>query len=239
MRMFSRNASAALLAVAAAQLASPLSAMAGEPSVFTVVIRNVATQQTLKFPDGMTSAAPIAPGIYAVMEDGAKLFLPGKPASGSGLEQLAEDGDAQALLSAIMRMNGVRAAGLFVPGQPFTIKAMPGDRLAFASMFVQSNDKFYAPDPQGVDLFDGVTPAAGDFTAKVMLWDGGTEKDEPPGAGPNQAPRQKAANTGLEESGVVRAADDGFIYPATADVIQFTVLPQDAANSFPELVTAK
>lgn len=210
---------------------TPASAMAGEPTAFTVIIRNVATQKTLKLANGMTSAAPIAPGIYAIIKDGAKLFSPGQSAAGSGLERLAEDGDAQAVLDAIKKMNGVRAAGLFAPGQPFTIDAMPGDRLAFASMFVQSNDKFYAPDPQGVALFAGDSPAEGDLTAKAMLWDAGTEKDKPPGTGPNQAPRQKAANTGPEEGGVVRPANDGFTYPAISEVIQFTVLPQEASNS--------
>jgi hypothetical protein len=82
--------------------------MAGE-SAFTVV-RNVATQMTLKLPDGMRSAAPIAPGIDAVMQGGAKLFSPGQQAGGSGLERLAEDGDPQGLLDRIMKMNGVRAA---------------------------------------------------------------------------------------------------------------------------------
>jgi hypothetical protein len=228
MRIFSRKAAAALLAIAAGQLASPLIAMAGDPSAFTVVIRNVATPETLKLPSGTTSAAPIAPGIYAVMEDGAKLFSSGQSAAESGLESLAEDGDAQTLLDAIMKMNGIRTAGLFVPGQPFTIKAMPGDHLAFASMFVQSNDKFYAPDPAGVSLFADGTAVAGDVTDKIVLWDAGTEKDEPPGIGPNQAPRQKGANTGPAEGGKVRPADDGFVYPAVSDVVQFAVLPSVA-----------
>ena len=30
----------------------------------------------------------------------------------------------------------------------------------------------------------------------VALWDAGTEKNEVPGVGPNQAPRQAAPNTG-------------------------------------------
>ena len=224
MSKISRIAAVGMLA-AAGQFASLLQASAEEPARFTVVVRSVAKKDTLKLPNGMTSPAPIAPGIYAVMADGTRLFEPGHAAAGSGLESLAEDGDAQALLDTVKKMEGVRAAGLFVPGQPFTITAMPGDRLAFASMFVQSNDKFYAPDPRGVELFAGGSPVAADLTAQVMLWDAGTEKDEPPGIGPNQAPRQKQANSGPAEGGKVQLADDGFSYPAISDTIQFTVLP--------------
>lgn len=99
----SRIAAVAMLAAAAGQFASPFQAKADEPTTFAVAIRNVATSTTLSLPNGMTSAAPIAPGIYAVTENGARLFEPGHPAVGSDLEGLAEDGDAQALLDAIKK----------------------------------------------------------------------------------------------------------------------------------------
>ena len=41
---------------------------------------------------------------------------------------------------------------------------MDGDYLSFATMFVQSNDLFYAPEPSGIPLFDGETPVDGDMT---------------------------------------------------------------------------
>jgi hypothetical protein len=127
-------------------------------------------------------------------------------------------------------MDGVVTAAMFAPGLPLTIKAEPGDRLVFASMFVQSNDKFFALNPTGIDLFEGQDPIAGDLTSTVALWDAGTEKDEVPGVGPNQAPRQAGPNTGPDENGIVRSADDGFTYPAVSDVIQLTVLPQGAVS---------
>jgi hypothetical protein len=63
----------------------------------------------------------------------------------------------------------------------------------------------------------------------VTLWDAGTEVNEEPGAGPNQAPRQSGPDTGDEEMAGVRPiaeVDDGFSYPAVADVIGVTVTPQ-------------
>ena len=43
----------------------------------------------------------------------------------------------------------------------------------------------------------------------IGLWDAGTEVDETPGSGANQAPRQAAPNTG-EAQGTPIAAVDGF-----------------------------
>jgi hypothetical protein len=66
-------------------------------------------------------------------------------------------------------------------------------------------------------------------TDQVTLWDAGTEVNEEPGAGPNQAPRQSGPDTGDEEMAGVRPiaeVDDGFSYPAVADVIGVTVTPQ-------------
>jgi hypothetical protein len=229
MQSFSRAATLAVLALAATQL-SLHAAKADGPTTFTVVIRNVATKDTLKLPDGKATTAPIAPGVYAVLEASAELFASHQPAR-SDLESLGEDGDGQALLDVVGKMTSVVHAEMFVPGQPFTVRAEPGQRLVFATMFAQSNDKYYAPLSVGVELFDGHNPVAGDLTGKVMLWDAGTEKDEPPEAGPNQAPRQTHANQGPAEDRNVRPADDGFTYPTVSEVIQFTVLPQSGSNS--------
>lgn len=213
----------ALMPLAAAT-ALTTKALADDATTFSITIRNVSTPATLVLPDGKTTSAPNAPGLYAVVKGDAKLFTPGQAADRS-LESLAEDGDAAALLTAVKKMDGVVTAAMFAPGLPLTIKAKPGDRLVFASMFVQSNDKFVAPDPKGIALFNGDEPVTGDLTSKAILWDAGTEKDEVPGIGSNQAPRQAEPNTGPNERGVVRAANDGFAYPAVADVIQLTVLP--------------
>lgn len=199
-------------------------AAASETATLSVTIKNVATDKTLKLPDGSTTAAPIAPGAYAIVADGVQPFELNKPAGTGGLESLAEDGNAEAFIAHLQGIKGVREAGMFVPGQAFEVTARPGERLVFATMFVQSNDLFLAPDPRGIALFDATKkPVSGDETAAVRLWDAGTEKNEAPGIGPDQAPRQKMANSGPAEHGVVRPVHDGFAYPAVADVVNVTV----------------
>jgi len=199
-------------------------AAASETATLSVTIKSVATDKTLKLPDGSTAIAPIAPGAYAVVADGVQVFHRNKAAGTDGLESLAEDGNAEAFIAHLQGIKGVREAGLFVPGQAFEVTARPGERLVFATMFVQSNDLFLAPDPRGIALFDAAKkPVSGDETAAVRLWDAGTEKNEAPGVGPDQAPRQKMANSGPDEHGVVRPVHDGFTYPPVADVVNVTI----------------
>jgi hypothetical protein len=212
--------------IAAATLAASVSsgAVRANEQTFVALIKNVTAADTLKLPDGKATKAPIAPGVYAVVRNGVALFDLGKPAGKIGLEALAEDGNAEALIGALKSKEGVREVGMFIPGQSFEVAAEPGDRLVFASMFVQSNDKFYAFDPDGITLFDSMSaPISGDRTKSIRLWDAGTEKDEAPGVGSNQAPRQSAPNTGPAEEESVHAASDGFQYPPVEEVIQFTV----------------
>src|SRR3546814_5273100 len=91
-------------------------------------------------------------------------------------------------------------------------------------MFVESNDLFYSPGSEGIALFDtSGKPVGSDPTDQVKLWDAGTEVNEAPGAGPNQAPRQAAPGTGPAENGVVHVVNDGLAYPAVAEVLHVTV----------------
>ena len=189
---------------------------------------------------GLTS--PIAPGVFAVHTGAGVLFDDGAAAS-DGMESLAEDGEPERLADELAALDGV-ASGAFAtpvggdapapafPGESytFTFEANPGDYLSFATMLVQSNDLFFAPDERGVGLFGaGDEPISGDVTDEVQLWDAGTEVNEPPGAGPNQAPRQAGPDTGdAEEGGTVHEVDvmmsaDGFHYPTIADVIRVTI----------------
>lgn len=117
----------------------------------------------------------------------------------------------------------------------FTFNAGKGHYLSLATMFVQSNDLFYAPAMDGIALYDGSgNPVTGDVTSMINLWDAGTEVNEEPGTGPNQAPRQGNPNTGPDENGnVVLVADvmDGFAYPADEDVIMVS-LSHDNGTEF-------
>jgi hypothetical protein len=132
---------------------------------------------------------------------------------------------------------GAGAPGVIGPGAAyeFQFSAAPGMYLSFATMFVPSNDLFYAPDESGIALYDGAGMAvSGDVTSQISLWDAGTEVNEEPGVGANQPQRQTGPNTGTDEGGVVQlvsATGDGFTYPAVTDVIQVTITP-GANNTF-------
>ena len=184
-------------------------------------------------------AVPLAPGLAVVHTQPDKLFMSGVANGGLGLEALAEDGDPSGLAANLAGVDGVMSVAVFntptgamgpgplLPGHTFqvTFTASPGDRLSLATMFGQSNDLFYAFDPEGLALFDAMGHATlGDVTASLDLWDAGTEMNQWPGVGPDQAPRQSAPNTGAADAdATVRRVDDGFTYPAVADVIQVTL----------------
>ncbi|MFH1277071.1 MAG: spondin domain-containing protein [Candidatus Eisenbacteria bacterium] len=186
---------------------------------------------------------PLAPGVFAVHTADGVLFTNGQANGGYGLEGLAEDASPGGLAAYVAGLAGVSASGTFTvpdggsgagpifPGGSFsfTFTAVGGDRLSFATMFGQSNDLFYAFDDGGIALFDGNGDArTGDVTASVDLWDAGTEMNQYPGAGPDQAPRQSAANTGAADSnGTVRRVADGYEYPADNEVIRITISATD------------
>jgi len=162
------------------------------------------------------------------------------------------------LADALLQQSGVLSSNLFntpqgadgpgplLPGDAyqFSFEAIPGSYLSFATMFVPSNDLFYAPNESGIALFDeSGNPVAGDFTAELMLWDAGTEANEEPGVGPNQVQRQSGPDTGpADPDSLVRLVDDGFTYPVRAQVIRLIIDPaptsvgtdSDGGNSAPE-----
>ncbi len=184
---------------------------------------------------------PFSPGLWVVDDNPAPIFSAGQADRGEGLESIAEDGDPSSLSAALGAKSDIDAVGVFntpegaaapAPIGPtgeyrFTVTAEPGQSLFFALMFIQSNDLFFAPDENGIALFDASGNAvSGDVTAQVMLWDAGTEANEKPGVGLNQAPRQTGANTGAAENGVVQLVSDGFSYPAVNSILRVTITPQ-------------
>ena len=221
----------------------PAMAQKGGPHAvrFTVRVENVSTPQTLTLSNGTTAAAPSAPIFWTVSRSLKSPFTAGAPDRGQGLEALAEDGNPGVLNDyvtthpeGIIRHGvvntpvGQAAPGPIGPGEAyeFAVSAAPGERLSLAMMFVQSNDLFYAPDAAGIALFDKKgMPLTMDITSQLMLWDAGTEVNEEPGLGPNQAHRQSGPNTGMDEHGTVRLVSDRFSYPKTADVVRVTITP--------------
>ena len=209
-----------------------------ETTAFTVRIDNVSNDETLPTSTGSV-AVPLSPGAYLVHREASNPLLePRNPAS-AALEALAEDGNAAIFLDTVpgaMVFNtpvGADAPGPLTPGAyySFSFLASPGDSLAIATMFVQSNDWFYSTtddNNDSIELFDATgAPVTGDVTSMLSLWESGTEVDEEPGTGPNQAPRQAGPNTGDAESGSVASlASQGKSVTLNGDVIRVTITAQ-------------
>jgi len=205
--------------------------------------------------DGMPSAhvstlggatgvtVPFSPGAYAVHSDDIAFFETGASAD-AGIEAIAEDGMPGEKASSVGGADAVSAAGAFntpdgadspgplTPGNSysFSVDAEPGDRLSLATMYIQSNDLFYALPAEGLPLFDGDQPIDRDVTGSVALYDAGTEGDQEPGVGLDQAPRQSSLDTGPDGEGslseITGGSDDGVSYPATSSIVTVTVSPQ-------------
>ena len=226
--------------LAALLLAAPATALAG-PKKFTVRIENLSTTATLKLSDGTTAPAPNSPGLFVVGPRKSPMFRDGVLEGGIGLEALAETGNPDALAAAVKSAEGVVASGVFntpvgdakpgpaLPGKvyEFTFKADHGHFLHFVTMFAQSNDLFYAPSENGIALFDQNGKAIqGDYTVLVRLWDAGTEVNQEPGLGQDQAPRQATPNSGEAEKNPVTQVKDAYTYPPVAQVIRVTINPK-------------
>jgi hypothetical protein len=205
--------------------------MTDEVTTFVVRIENTADE------GGLTI---LAPGAYELNDHPVSFSSPGEADRGQGLEALAEDGDPSVLVGMISEMMGDDMMGFAVeafstpvgadapgPAGPgaayeFVVEAHPGQYLTFATMFVQSNDWFFAPGAEGIALFntDG-SSLSGDITDQILLWNAGTEVDQFPGEGVDQAPRQSGPNTGEDENGVVSQVEGFSDYQ-----ILVTITPQ-------------
>ncbi len=182
----------------------------------------------------ITGITPVyAPGAYAVYEGENPLFMSGSSATGNGLEAMAEDGMPGMLKASLDETDRVHTSGVFntpsgsqdpgplTPGSSysFTFEAEEGTKLSFATMYVHSNDWFYAPVETGLSLFENGTPNTGSFTDQVHLWDSGTEANEEPGIGANQAPRQSDVDTGpADPNSNVRRVGNEFPYMKNLEV---------------------
>ncbi|HYE74492.1 MAG TPA: spondin domain-containing protein [Blastocatellia bacterium] len=210
---------------------------------FVVRIENISS------PDGQTASNgtkwpfALSPGFWAVHKNEVRFFNDGRANTPNGLEMQAEDGNPSGLVNYLMGHHSSMQHGIFntplngmTPGPigpggvyEFSITATEGQRLSLITMFGQSNDLFYSPDPDGINLFEKGQPISGDITSKFILWDAGTEVNEEPGIGPNQAPRQAAPNTGASENGKVRKAKDSTFYSQTTKLLRITITPQPQA----------
>jgi len=140
---------------------------------------------------------------------------------------------------------GGSSPGPLAPGDAyeFTFTAGPKHRLAFATMFGQSNDWFFTPAGGSIALYVDDTPISGDITDQIELWDAGTEVNEEPAVGAHTGPKQASSTDGPgaadPDSSVRLVADpaqlsDGstFDRPAVSDMIEVTVTSDAATREF-------
>ncbi len=207
---------------------------------FTVRIENVSSRDFQTASDSTKWPFALSPGFFAIHDKEVRFFTEGKPAAPNGLEGQAEDGNPSGMVDFLMGHHSGMQHGVFnipagaeTPGPlgpggvyEFTLSATPGMKLSLITMFGQSNDWFYAPESDGIRLFENGKPLSGDITSKLILWDAGTETDEEPGIGPNQAPRQKAPNTGEAENARVHRVKDAKYAGKNAEFFRVTITPQ-------------
>jgi len=195
-----------------------------ESGGLAITLKNVSAQR-----GALTT--PIAPLFWTLHDETWSLFTPGEAASG-GLEGLAEDGGPGGLVAEAQGATGVDSAG----AQPIPLErpdadpgpAMSGEsfqvvlpldpafpRLSIAAMVVETNDVFLAFGPEGVELYGDagtlrpMEEIQADVARTLAIWDAGTEANQVPGVGVDQAPRQSAANTGdADPIAGVRLYDD-------------------------------
>jgi len=208
---------------------------------FKLRVENISNPEGMVASNGVKFPFALSPGMFVLSEKNAAIFTEGKPARANGLEMQAEDGDPSGLVASLMAMHhssnlhgvfntpvGAMSPGPIRPGEgyEFSFTAMPGMKLFMTQMFGQSNDWFYAPDANGIAIFDAKgNPVSGDVTDKMILWDAGTEVDEEIGIGPNQGPRQKGPNTGVDEHGVVSRVRDPRFAGKNAEFFRITITP--------------
>ena len=102
------------------------------------------------------------------------------------------------------------------------IEAAPGETLSLATMLVQSNDLFVGV--ADLPLFDADgAPILGDRSDRLAVYDAGTEADQAPGTGPDQAPRQAGADVGASEGGAVHLDDGPYPIPEASSLLRLTV----------------
>jgi len=239
---------AASISVSLLAIAQGVSAQgaANYATTFVIRVENISKGEALSLSNGGTAPFVSAPVFWVVHTRAANpIFTVGRPESGNGLERLAETGNPAGLVKSLSAASGVVSVGAdarpiaatsdgpLTPGQAyeFEISARPGQALSLAWMFGQSNDLFYGND-RPIALFTaGGEPVSGELTPRLSLWDAGTEVNEEPGLGPNQAPRQQAEDAGTAEANPIAPVRDSYSYPKTGAVLRLAITPKNDAVS--------
>lgn len=179
-----------------------------------------------------TPLSPVLVVVYNGIDN--PIYKTGEADRGQGLKNLAQQGDADILATALKGIAGVKE--VYVLPAPDTRVLLPvvngakggsvmqeltvsnGDRLAIATMYGFSNDWFFASTGNGVEA-----TSKGDISTSIGLYDNGTAIDQFPGAGLTQF---NLAGTPLTESKVIAAVPNPNAFttlPAVQNIIKVTL----------------
>jgi hypothetical protein len=210
---------------------------------FKIRVENISMKGAVSTSEG-DKVALLSPGAWALHTGQNPIYKEGELAS-PALERLAEDGNPEGLVSYLQLSPNVKDVGYFnvsvsgnltagpigpMQAYEFIVRnAVAGDKLSLATMFVESNDWFYS-NSSSINLFnyDG-TPFSGDVSAKFALYDAGTEHNQEPGLGSDQAPRQPRTDTGTPTRiniYPINSTTTTWEFPSTKSVIKVTVTPK-------------
>ena len=186
---------------------------AKNPGTFNISITNTSLSRG-------ALVTPLSPIVWALHNDAIEMFTEDMPASGP-IESLAEDGLAGPLAGLLAGSAEVGESGVLDGPAGIDAPILPNETVEFsitptaefgylnlATMVVQSNDAFLSVGRvgegtiSGVPLFDEAgalrdnQDIEADILAHLTPWDAGTELNEAPGVGLNQAPRQLGPGSG-------------------------------------------
>lgn len=173
------------------------------------------------------------PGLLAspiwVIHDGTFELFETNEASSQALARAATDGDIGDLLEQLALEPSVSGFGVVLSDTTSAPVIPPGDQsqvfnvtasqdAGFLNIFAfvaPSNDTFLALGEIGIPLLNGSGTVrsdkdiAQDIELAFSAWDAGAERNQAGGAGPDQAPQQPGAGSGLPENeGLVKLLDD-------------------------------
>ncbi|KXH83234.1 spondin domain-containing protein [Chryseobacterium kwangjuense] len=167
----------------------------------------------------MTGLSPALVVVYS--GDKNPVYELGQVDMEKGLKEIAQFGNVSKLqnsLKTLTNVKGVYVAGSapVAPGSKVSTQftTVPGDKIAYVTMFGFSNDWFYANE-QSIDA-----NTKGDLTSKTSLFDSGTGVDQYPGAGNRQA---LFGGTPQAESKPISKVGNTFPVPAVQNVIKVTI----------------
>lgn len=217
---------------------------APEPVLLRLTLENISTPQTFTGADDKPVTLALAPGVFFVTSDSAKIFAKGQAAS-KPLEVLAETGAPVELLELHQGAPYVSQSGIIgdvnnpdykesplLPGgrAGFVVELEPGEqaseaRLVIAMMLGPSNDTFLGTLDGGIAL-DALKE--GEQTMLLQWWDAGTEVNEPLGEGAHQVSQAPGTETGQEQGESLQSVvfvdgQGATLLPQVAQVVRLTI----------------